>query len=341
MRPTPIQQARYRLRQLEGWRRRLVAPFHVRAVSGPARPALGPADVVAVVLVRDGAAHLEPFLRHHFALGVRHVFLLDNGSTDSTVAQARGFDGVTVLATALPYRSHKYALKRYLVDRFGGRCWCLALDIDELFDFPFSDRISLGGFVRYLDGRGFTAVVAQMLDLFAEGPVSGWPTGMELPARCRWYDPTALVTEPYYPFGNQVSNPAIRFHYGGVRKSAFGVDAFLTKHPLLLRGGGARPSVTSSHYCQRARVADVSCALLHLKFDHGFPHRCREAVRRGSHFGDSQEYRAYVRWLDGEPDPELFSGTCRRLESVGQLVDEGFLAVSDEYLAYVRAAAGD
>lgn len=332
--------ARYRLSKLQGWARRLAVPFRVRRVSGPARPALGPEEVSAVVLVRDGGDQVEPFLRHCFALGVRHVVLLDNGSTDSTVDQARAFAGVTVLATALPYRTHKYALKRWLVDRFGGHGWCLALDVDERFDFPGSDRISLTDFVRYLDGRGFTAVVAQMLDLHAGGPVSGWPAGADLDARCRWYDNTDLTVEPYHPFDNRASSDAIRFHEGGLRKSLFGVDVFLTKHPLLRRGSGARPSITSSHYCHGAHVADVSCLLRHYKFDRGFPQRCREAVRRGSHFGGSQEYRAYVRWLDSGPDPALPTGRCRWLESADQLVDEGFLAVSADYRAYVRRLAG-
>lgn len=340
MRPSWNQQVRYRLRKLQGWWRRLEVPPRVRLVSGPASVALAPTDVVAVSLVRDGGAHVESFLRHHFALGVRHVVLLDNGSTDSTVAEARRFDDVTVLATALPYRTHKYALKRYLVDRFGGTSWCLALDIDERFTYPLSGRLSLDLFVRYLDSRRFTAVVAQMLDLFAEGPVSGWPTGMELAGRCKWYDNTALGAAPYYPFDNRVSNPAIRFHHGGVRKLAFGVDAFLTKHPLLRRGGGALPSVTSSHYCHRARVADVSCALLHFKFDRDFPRRCREAVRTGSYFGGSQEYKAYLRWLEGDPDPGLRTGRCRRLDSPDQLIAEGFLEVSADYLSYAAAAVG-
>ncbi len=331
---------RYRLRKLQGWWRRLEVPSRVRLVSGPPRVALGPTDVVAVSLVRDGGAHVEAFLQHHFALGVRHVVLLDNGSTDETIAEARRFDGVTVLATELPYRTHKYALKRYLVDRFGRTSWCLALDIDERFTYPLSDRISLDLFIRYLDGRRFTAVVAQMLDLFAEGPAGDWPTGMELAERCRWYDNTDLGAAPYYPFDNRVSNPAIRFHYGGVRKSVFGVDAFLTKHPLLRRGGGALPSVTSSHYCHRARVADVSCALLHFKFDRDFPRRCREAARTGSYFGGSQEYKAYLRWLEEEPDPRLYTDRCRRLDGVDQLVDEGFLEVSEDYLSYIREAAG-
>ena len=46
------------------------------------------------------------------------------------------------------------------------RNWVLCVDIDELFDYPFRREIPTVDLLRYLNRCGFTAVVAQLLDLF-------------------------------------------------------------------------------------------------------------------------------------------------------------------------------
>ena len=47
----------------------------------------------------------------------------------------------------------------------------VALDVDELFDYPYSDVVSLGSFLRYLSKKSYTAVTAQMLDMFPGEPL--------------------------------------------------------------------------------------------------------------------------------------------------------------------------
>ena len=334
MRPFGISIARKLAEDFRGWR----AQVGVRHLWGPRNVTLAPSDVVAVCLVRNGAAHVESFLKRHFALGVRHVVLLDNGSDDLTVRLARQFDRVTVLQTFLPYGKYKYVLKRYLFDQFAGDGWCLILDIDERFDFPMSDRVSFADFIAYLNQEGHTAVVAQMLDLFADGPLSTWPVGgHDLITRCTYYDNSGLAKRPYpQGQGNQVANPAILLHGGGIRKSVFGITVSLSKHPLLYKAAGARPSYYNSHDCYNAKVADISCVLFHYMFDRHFPKKCILAVRRGNYYRSSQEYTAYLRRLEGEPDLTLKRHTSEELRELNQLIETGFLVVSEPYRGFVR-----
>jgi hypothetical protein len=49
--------------------------------------------------------------------------------------------------------------------------WALIVDIDELFDYPHSDELSLPDVLRYLNEREYTVLVAQLLDMFADGPL--------------------------------------------------------------------------------------------------------------------------------------------------------------------------
>lgn len=323
--------------------RRWGLPRHVQHVSGPPAVAIGPRDVIVVSLVRDGAEHVASFVDHHLRLGARHVVLLDNGSIDETVSRAVGLDGVTVLRTALPYPKYKYLLKRYLFDRFAAQGWCLIADIDERFAYPLADSVSLTGFLTYLDRHGYTAVVAHMLDLFADGPLRSWPLdGRTLMERCRWYDLSAVERQPYAsPCGSRTATPAIGLFRGGIRRLMFGVNSWLWKHPLLKGGGRARPSHDSAHDCCDARIADVSGLLLHYKFDGAFKQKCVRAVQRRNYSKGSQEYRAYLAVLHREPDLTLLRATGTRLRHVDQLLEEGFVYASEAFHAFARGGRGE
>ena len=108
---------------------------------------------------------------HYRELGVAHCVFLDNGSTDDTVDRLCAYPCVTVLQTDAPYEKFENTMKRYLADRFSQGRWNLCADIDELFDYPFSGTLPLAAFLGYLNQRGFTAVVAQLLDLFSDLPL--------------------------------------------------------------------------------------------------------------------------------------------------------------------------
>ena len=115
--------------------------------------------------VRNGALYVHSFMDHSRRVGCRaHVFL-DNGSTDDTVARLCAYPNVTVLHSDVPYAKYQNTMKRYLAERFSAGRWNLCADIDELFDYPSSDRLTLTALIAYLNARGFTAVIAQMLDM--------------------------------------------------------------------------------------------------------------------------------------------------------------------------------
>ena len=312
--------------------RRQRLPSRVRLVSGRSELATTADDVILVCLVRDGEAHIRSFLQHHFDLGVRHAVLVDNDSIDRTVELAREFDRVTVLHTSLPFRRYNNLIRSYVAERFGRHNWCLDCDIDERFVHPMSDRVSLAEFVRYLNRQEYTAVVAQMLDLFAGGAVDTWPgTGDSLVNDCRWYDTSAIRTTGFdRHYRNRISSDAIRCHYGGIRGSVFGLnDLVLTKHPLLSSASGARR--VTSHDCSKAYVADVSCVLFHYPFDRGFRKKCALAIERGNYWRSSLEYKAYLKGLDADSQLTLKRTNARRLDHLSQLLDENFIVVSEQY----------
>jgi hypothetical protein len=322
----------------------------LRLLHGPQRPILGRLDWIVLCLVRNGEDHLPSFLDHHRRQGARHFVFVDNGSTDGTVDRLRHAPATTVFETRLPYGRFQWLIRRHLVTRFALQRWSLSLDIDERFDYPFSEVVSMPSLLRYLENRGATALVAYLLDRFPPGPLlEHLPGPGDDPERRQpLYDVSEVRREPYDSVrrsrGSRLSNPEIRWLRGGVRQSAFGVDESLTKQPLVFNGRGTRPR--PGHHVLGARVADFTAVLHHFKFTRSFLPTLHRALDEGSFSRNSESWRRMQRALEADPRLRLDTGEVRTLRTVDQLVEEGFLVVSDEFRRWAsavaeRAAAGE
>jgi hypothetical protein len=342
----------YKLRRLLGYLRRiraagggvvefrirpLILRLRLRHLHGPKKIRYGRDELIVLCAVRDGALHVKSFLEHHLALGVAHVVLLDNGSTDATIDLARKYDRVTILRTTCPYRKYETILKRYLVNRFARDRWSLFADIDERFDYPYSDVIDLGELLAYLNEHSYTAVVAQMLDMFGDGPLDrlGSTSDDALEEKYPYYDISAVEKHDYV-FGRP-PNSEIKMHFGGVRKTVFGTENGLTKAALILASAEVVPFV-GWHHTEHASIADFSCVLLHYPFLSTFYEKVEEAVRTDRYkVSASEEYKKYWSRLKEAPHLSLKQETARRFEGVNSLLDNGFLVVSEKYVRWVHA----
>jgi hypothetical protein len=316
--------------------RRRVLDFKVEHIAGPPVVSYGPDEVVTTTVVRNGELHVDAFIRHHQALGVRHIVLLDNGSSDTTVERARVYPEVTVLRTTLPYARYENAMKEYLSRRFSTDLWNLCLDIDELWEYPAAERLALPDFVRYLNVKKYTAVVCQMLDLFSDLPLDKVRSrpGDDLQARYPLYDISAIRAVPYR-YGD-VPSDDIAMHSRGIRWDVFRTPNMLTKAALVRIVPGVR-LFEDWHHAYGVQVADVTCLLRHYPFVETFRAKTRDAAATGR-YGPSAtaEYEQYDRILT-VADPVMLKGpNARRLEHTDQLVEDGFLYVGADYEAWVR-----
>src|SRR5215472_10148639 len=315
-----------------------VLHFRVRHVHGPRKIVYGRDELLVLCVVRNGALHVKSFLEHHLALGAAHVVLLDNGSTDATIDLARAYDRVTILRTTCPYRTYETILKRYLVDRFSKDRWNLFADIDERFDYPYSDLIDVRGLLTYLNQHAYTAVLAQMLDLFGGEPldrVRSTPDDSPMDI-CPYYDISGVETHDY-AFGRP-ANSAIKMHSGGIRKVVFGSENGLTKAALIFLSKEIVPFV-GWHHAEQASIADLSCVLLHYPFLATFYEKVEEAVRTDRYkVSASEEYKRYWSTLKEAPHLSLKQETARRFEGVNSLLESGFLVVSEQYRRWVDDA---
>jgi hypothetical protein len=284
-------------------------------------------------------------MQHYLSLGVDHFVFLDNGSTDGTVEMLERYEQVTVLRTGLPFVEYQFVMKRYLIETFGRDRWSLCVDIDELFDYPYSDIVELNNFLSYLSNGGYTAVASQMLDMFPEEPLrEGSGNVFEdepLKDRHRYYDLSAVTGNIYAPppgsraeGDNSVSNTCIEVLRGGIKKSVFDYSPILTKHPLIFYEGVVKPFDNSAHWASSAHVADLTCVLRHYTFLELLYTRLRRDLRDGNYFSGGK-FRQLSRVLENSQELNIKRETSKEFVGVNQLVDEGFLEISADYMRLV------
>ncbi|MET4456731.1 glycosyltransferase family 2 protein [Bradyrhizobium sp. RT3b] len=315
--------------------RGLLLPFRVRHLSGPADVHSEPRDVTIISVLRNGEPWLESFLAHHRAMGVKHFVILDNGSSDRSIEVLASQVDVTLLASSVPYHAYENTMKRYLAETYCRDRWCLCVDVDEQFDFPGSTKMCLPALIDYLDRRGFNAVITQMLDMFSDRSISkaSIQRGIDLRLQYPFYDVSTIDKSPY-TFG-KVSNPAIMTHYGGIRKKVFGTNNGLTKVSLFRMDGKIKPFV-AWHHAVNAKLADFSCVLLHFPFVDSFYAKVAEAVTSGRYgYLTSDEYSGYWAGLQRLPGLCLKFESARMLSTVDELLENGFLAASNDYRSWL------
>src|SRR5215208_5689769 len=280
----------------------------IEHLHGPEEVDYEPDELVVVCLVRDGRPYVKSFVEHYRSLGAKHLFFLDNGSTDGIVEALNNYNDVTVLQTMLPYKEYKHLMKQYLMGRFGKKDrWCLCVDIDELFDYPYSDVVALDSFLGYLSSNSYTAVAAQILDMLSEESLSGREGTLEdepLKERHRFYDISNISRRSnkrrHFRHNNALENDDIVMFSSGIRGAIFGDNRILlTKHPLVFLNGKVKPLTPGPHWVANANIADISCVLLHYKFLDGYFHKqAAQAVREGQYYNASARYKRYLEVLD-------------------------------------------
>jgi hypothetical protein len=315
----------------------------IHHVSGPAHVTYDSDEFVVVCLVKNGAEYLPSFLRHYRRIGATHFYFVDNESTDATPSLLADEPDVTVFRTALQHRKFESEIRRVIIEKHCASRWCMCVDIDELFEFPGSGTLTTRSFLDYLNAHGFTSVVAYMLDMFS---ADAHTAGVYLEDAYPNFDLSDVSKGDYFSGfeafcdHNVLPCPEIGNYYGGVRQNHIrsGESRFLlTKHPLVFIDHHIE-AVTMPHFCNKARIADVTCLLKHYKLTASLKERIKEGIRTDSFsFIIKDQIAAYLSLSINGPDYRA-GRPCEVYTGVGHLVENGFLYTSERYRAYLARA---
>jgi glycosyltransferase involved in cell wall biosynthesis len=322
----------------------LIVRLNVSHCYGPKKVEFDVDELIVLCLVKNGELYIKSFIEHYFSLGAKHIVLLDNNSTDNTLTIAQNYPSVTALQTKLSFKYFKLAMRLYLIRRFGKGRWSLIVDIDELFDYPYSDVITLRSLLTYLNSKSFTAVVAHMLDMFSDKPLSSITSTKydSLKELYRYYDISPIIKMDYYYRRNLVGDK-IKLLFGGITTAVFGTDyepgIILSKHPLVFLDNKLIPLYLNEHGVRNATIADFTCVLFHYKFLGNFYEYAVSAAKEGNYHKNSIVYKRYAKALRQNPNLQIIQKTSQKLNNANELIDNHFLVVSDDYLSWVQQNA--
>lgn len=316
----------------------------IRRVYGPADVECARDELVVLCVERNAALWIRSFIEHHLELGARHIFFLDTGSTDDTISLASTYDCVSVFSTELSFKQLQIGLRRWLTRTLGRDRWSVTCDADELWDYPYSDRLNLRFFLQYLNRHGYKTVTAHMIDMFSGEPFNRLQSRPDdsLKDKYRFYDLTNVIRtrDVYWMHNGQSTDEHIFCTFGGIRHRHFGSRCLLqTKHPLVFADDSVGVYTYDGHFMTDAPVADITTALLHYKFVSSLAELAKTNLEEGQLYHASQHYQGFRDVLASEPDFSLLSETSSELGRVQELVDSGFLTVSERFVRWADEAA--
>ena len=300
-------------------------------------------EVLAIVLVRDGAYYLDAFFEYYRKLGIKYFAFIDNGSTDDTIARIRNEEGCVIDRAVLPLAQYEDLMRGYPAQKYGKNRWCLYVDMDEQFDFEGRETHGLPVLIRYLEARGDTALMAQMLEMFPRAPlatVKDFSFAQSLDAFAH-YDISTVDSFDYHSpqnafkallRGNTLRSDALKFKFGGVRGKVFGEVCCLTKHPLIFNGENV---ITASHphLSQNVTVSDFTAVIRHYKFAGNVA--ARDAASAGSGDLAHGEDQARLDVLSAQAALTLYSDAAQTWSGFAPLYDAGFLNASEGYRSFL------
>ena len=296
-------------------------------------------EIRAFMIVRNEALRLPFMLKHYFERGVDRIFVLDNDSTDDTRSIVLSFKNTHLFHTKDIY-AHQGAWIDLLLRRYGNGYWCLVLDADEMIVYPDFEIVSLRELCNFLDKESFNALDCLLLDMYPDRGLSKikYIQGTDPLQIASWFD---FDKASYTGFGagqwyshewNILHQGPVRFS-GGMRKRVFGVQACVSKVPLVKFRNSIALSA-GAHLIQGARVADLRGALLHFKFLDDFTANVQREVGREQHWNYAEEYKGYSAVLSLERDLNFMSPISTKFISSSQLVTLGVMKSSEKFVEY-------
>ena len=268
---------------------------------------IGRREVLLFATLRNERLRLPWFLDYYRRLGVGHFLFVDNDSGDGTATYLADQPDVSVWTTPASYRRARFGADwmNHLLRRHGHGHWCLTVDADEFFVYPFCDTRPLPALTDWLDGSGLRSFPAMLLDMYPKGPIDAQPYA-------EGQDPFQIAC--WFDSGNYTyrRNPRLGelWIQGGPRARTFFADnparaPALNKIPLV-KWERDFAYVSSTHALLPRGLNQVydewggekaSGVLLHAKFLHLFAEKAEEELARHQHYAASHEYRAYAEGL--------------------------------------------
>ncbi|MEM9433466.1 MAG: glycosyltransferase family 2 protein [Pseudomonadota bacterium] len=291
-------------------------------------------DILLFSTIRNERVRLPFFLDYYRQQGINHFVIVDNDSDDGTREYLSEQPDVSVFHTAHSYKRARFGTDwlNWLKRKYAHDHWCLVVDVDEFFVYPFHDTRPIRALTDWLDASSIRSFGAMVLDMYPKGAISDakYEEGDDPFKVSNWFDSGNYTIK---------RNPVFRnlWIQGGPRARVFFTDnperaPALNKIPLV-KWHRAYTYVSSTHMLLPRGLNAVfdewggekaSGLLLHAKFLESFLEKSIEELERKQHFANSIEYRTYFEGVREKKD--LWCPTSDKLVNWRQLEVLGLMS---------------
>jgi len=269
-------------------------------------------QLLVFTTLRNERVRLPHFLRYYRDMGINHFLMVDNDSDDGGREYLAEQPDVSLWTTPASYKRSRFGVDwlNWLQMKYGHGRWCLVVDPDEFFVYPFCDTRPLRALTDWLDASSIKSFSAMLLDMYPKGPFDALPynEGQDPFEIAPWFDSGNYTITRNHKYGNL-------WIQGGPRMRMFFADAperapALNKIPLV-KWHRDYAYVSSTHMLLPRGLNQTydewggekaSGVLLHAKFLDTFARKAEEEMERKQHYANSHEYRAYRLATAVEPD---------------------------------------
>ena len=275
-------------------------------------PSINRDDLLLFSTQRNELVRLPYFLNYYREKGVNHFLIVDNDSNDGSLEYLSEQPDVSVWHTRKSYKKSRFGVDwlNWLQFRYGHGHWCLTVDPDEFFIYPFCDTRPIRALTDWLDASSIKSFSAMLLDMYPKGRIDEQPyrAGQNPIEIASWFDAGNYTMDKNRLYGNL-------WIQGGPRSRAFFPDEpekapALNKIPLV-KWDRRYAYVSSTHMLLPRGLNQVydewggekaSGILLHSKFLDTFSEKAAEELLRKEHYAASVEYLAYAEALKDNPE---------------------------------------
>lgn len=273
-------------------------------------PAKSDDEIRCFLVGRNIGARLPFFLKYHRNMGVERFFYVDNDSSDNAVDFLLQQSDVHIWKTHQAFQESRFGTdwQEALLKKYGQGHWCLLLDIDEFFFFPYCDQgVTLQRFTAWLDSMEAVAVQSILIDMYSKKGINAtrFDENENLFEICPYFD----MPQDIDLFFGAAPDEITGVHGQGVRKRVFSQPMCIRKWPFLKYMKAISFGTEGGHHLflgNPRNVSTVKTVVFHFKFFSDFHTYVRDCIKRNCHWRDSGEYRAYLEKLDADKDLRLY-----------------------------------
>ncbi|MDZ7776443.1 MAG: hypothetical protein U5L09_12980 [Bacteroidales bacterium] len=234
----------------------------------------------------------------------------------------------------LPFHIYEEKVKLYMANEFGNNTWAIISEINELFDFPLSEYISLSYLINYLNKNNYTGLLANKLDMHADidlvNPSFSFNSKNYL--ELMKYYSVDFITEYCDDQGNGCKIKKMR---GGIKQEIFNIeDNDLSSVPFI--NTSKVKAINNSKHHENINLADITGVIFSYEFTPDF----KEKVVHSSHdfYPDVAHLANYQKYYD---KMRLFShlnlknSSSSEFENTTKLIERNFIHITSKFMLFI------